>query len=79
MKGMHFCHYCRCHKPEAGFKFVIHKGTLSKRRQCADCQAVRKLPRAELERRAAVEVAARSKQISETTKAALDKKRKEAP
>jgi hypothetical protein len=45
---MKFCEYCRKDKPRSGFRLIPHP-TGSPRAQCADCQEIRKLPRAALE------------------------------
>lgn len=71
-----FCAYCRCHKPDQGFKFVLHAASNSKRAQCPSCQARRKLPRQTLMDMAKQEADLRKKQASSEIRAALERKRK---
>jgi hypothetical protein len=36
-----YCHYCRTHKPSAGFKVITHLMSGTKRYRCPDCNATR--------------------------------------
>ena len=76
MNRTRYCAYCQCHKPDEGFKFILHPASNSKRAQCGLCQARRKLPRSELNRLAAEEVKAKRLQASENMKSILERKRK---
>lgn len=70
-----FCPYCRQHKPDEGFKFVLHVGSGSKRGQCEPCQEIRKLPRAKLNELAKQEGDARRRTLSQKVKATIQRKR----
>lgn len=53
--------YCSREKPAKGFIQVLHLSSQTARGQCADCQAVRKKPRKELEAMAEKEKTERKK------------------
>ena len=74
-----WCAYCRCHKADVGFKFVLHLASNSRRAQCPSCQANRKLPRETLNQMAREERAERNRRASELAREALERKRKEPP
>ncbi len=71
----HFCHYCRTTKADPSFRYVVHAGTGSKRRQCTSCRVKRQRPRHELEADAATEREARRQLISEATKKGIAMKK----
>lgn len=71
-----YCMYCLCFREDAGFIFILHPSSGTKRGQCPPCQARRKKPRAELEQMAKNEAAARSARLSEMAKVAAERKLK---
>lgn len=56
-----FCAYCRREKADEGFKFITNNRKGSTSAQCAICQEIRRLPRAELEEIAKAEAAERQR------------------
>jgi hypothetical protein len=79
MSATRYCAYCKCHKPDEGFTFVLHAASKSKRAQCSSCRARRKLPREKLEAMAREEAEARRQQASVIATQALERKRKNGP
>lgn len=71
-----YCNYCRQFKEPTGFKLFRHIPSGSPRRMCLPCQEIRKLPRAELEKRAKDDARARADQASRIAREAADQKRK---
>lgn len=71
--------YCRCDKPSEGFRELFDSSHRTKRGQCADCQAKRKLPRETLHQMAQRDRAARREQDRIAAIEAADRRRKDGP
>jgi hypothetical protein len=70
-----FCPYGQHFVDDAGFVFVLHPKSMTKRGMCPTCQAKRRLPRSEIERMTKEERDARRASTVSASKQALEKRK----